>query len=360
MHSMKRTYITFIIFILSIASLCAKAVAASDPSLYRAQLPLASAESQPSNDELKMALAQVLSKLTNIPDIDKAPTWASSLTHAKEWMASYQYITAGNGGQLILQVDFDPTAINQLLKSKGQNVPTSGPSQQLLIWLVVENGEAPQLLGSASPYAKIIDAAAKQNALNIEWPLLDLSDLKALNAEAAREGDWTSIDAASKRYTHDSILLVHLSKGEGAQALWTSEWTLRAVKQNSDWAFSANDAAAALRGGMAELSSLMAQGAKTNVVSQSALPISPVQVIVYGVGDLTALGGLKNNLQQLTPVQDIEVVEVSPDEVILNINAQGGSAALQQAIADQMPTLVATEASDQNSPSGALVYQWTP
>ncbi len=344
------------------ASLCATAVAASDSSLYRAELPIISAESEPSSDELKMALAQVLSRLTNIQDIDKAPAWAYSLNHAKDWMSSYQYIPADNGGQLVLQVDFDPTAIAQLLKSKGQNIPTTGPPQRLLIWLVVENAAQQQLLGSASAYAKIIDAEAKQNSISTEWPLLDLSDLNALSAEAAWRGDWSSISAASKRYVHDGTLLVHLSKGDGAQALWTSEWTLKTAKQNVDWAFSANDAAGALRGGTAELSSMMSQGVKTSVaaVSQASLPVSPVQVVVYGIADLTALDGLKNNLQQLAPVQDIEVVEVSPDEVILNINAEGGSAALQQAIADQVLTLVKTESTDQNSASDALIYQWAP
>lgn len=362
---MKRIYTSLIIFILFIANLYINATAASDTSLYRAQLPIVSAESEPSNDELKMALAQVLSKLTNISDIDKSPAWASSLTHAKDWMSSYQYIPADSGGQLILQVDFDPTAVAGLLKSKGQNVPAAAPSQQLLIWLVVENDGQQQLLGSASAYAKTIDAEAKQKSITTEWPLLDLSDLKALSATQAWNGDWPSIQTASKRYTHDGIVLVHLSKsdGDGTQALWTSEWTLRTAKQNMDWAFTANDAASALRGGTAELSSMIAEGAAASIAAappQAPLPVSSVQVIVYGVADLSALDELKNTLQQLTPVQDIEVVEVSPDEVILNINAAGGSATLQQAIAEQLPNLVITQSTDQNSANDTLTYQWTP
>ena len=67
---MKRTYTSLVIFILFMASLCATVMAMTDPSLYRAQLPIINAESQPSNDELKMALAQVLSKLTNVQNID--------------------------------------------------------------------------------------------------------------------------------------------------------------------------------------------------------------------------------------------------------------------------------------------------
>lgn len=357
---MKITYTRLIIFILFMASLCATAMAMTDPSLYRAQLPIITAESQPSSDELKMALAQVLSKLTNVQNIDSDPAWTDSLNHAKDWMLSYQYIPANNGNPLTLEVDFDPGPISQLLKNKGHAIPNSGPPRRLLVWLAIENGEQQQLLGSGSTYTKTIDTQAKQKSIPTEWPLLDLTDLKALSFNQAWKGDWPSIDAASKRYTHDGILLVHLSKGDGDQALWTSEWTLKMGQQSVDWAFSGNDATAALQGGMAQLPVMMAQGSKSGVaaVAQAPLPVSQVEVVVYGIGDLSAMDGLKNNLQQLAPVQDIQVVEVSPDEVILNINAAGGRAALQQAIADNVMSLVKIEASDSSIKSDALTYQW--
>lgn len=361
---MKKTYTSLVIFALFMAFLCATAMAVNDPSLYRAQLPIISAESEPNSAELKVALAQVLSKLTNVQDIDKDPAWADSLKHAKDWMLSYQYIPANNGRPLTLEIDFDPSAISRLLKSKGQNIPTNNElPQRLLIWLAIENGEQQQLLGGGSSYAKIIDAEVQQKAINIntEWPLLDLGDLKALSFTQAWNGDWPSIDTASKRYTHDSILLVHLSKGDGEQSLWTSEWTLKTGQQSVDWTFSANTGANALRGGISQLPTMTAQGTKTNVAAaapQPPLPVSQVQVIVYGIGNLSAMDGLKNSLQQLAPVQDIEVVEVSPDEVILNINAAGGSTALQQAIAENVMTLVKTEATDANVNGDALIYQW--
>jgi predicted RecB family endonuclease len=116
----------------------------------------------------------------------------------------------------------------------------------------------------------------------------------------------------------------------------------------------------ALQGGMNQLSSVMTQGT-LNVAPalQAPLPVSLVEVVVYGISDLSAMDGLKNNLQQLAPVQDIEVVELSPDKVILNINAQGGSTALQQAIADNVTSLVKTQTTDDQSiKSDALIYQW--
>ena len=357
---MKKTYTSLVIFVLFMASLSATAVAMTDPTLYRAQLPIISAESQPSNDELKMALAQVLSKLTNVQNLDSDPAWTDSLNYAKDWMLSYQYIPASNGNPLTLEVDFDPASISQLLKSKGKSVPSSGLPRHLLIWLAIESSEQQQLLGSGSTYAKTVDTAAKQKSITTEWPLLDLTDLKALSFDQVWNGDWPSIDAASKRYIHEGILLVHLSKGDGDQALWTSEWTLRIGQRSVDWAFSGNDATAALQGGMAQLPSMMAQSAKSSVAAapQAPLPVSQVQVVVYGIGDLSAMDGLKNNLQQLAPVQDIEVVELSPDEVILNINAAGGRTALQQAIADNVTSLVKAQASDKTIKSDALIYQW--
>lgn len=218
---MKRTYTRFIIFILFLLSLSIRAVAENDPTLYRAELPIISVESAPTNDELKMALAQVLSKLTNVQDIATNSAWADSLNHAQDWMLSYQYIPASNGNPLTLQVDFDSTAISQLLKTK--NAPTT----------------------ASSP-----------------------------------------------------------------------------------------------------------------AVSQPSTAVSKVEVVVYGIGDVSALDGLKSSLQRLTPVQDIEVVEVSPDEVILNINAQGGRTALDQAINDQILTLSKTQSTDQNISNDALIYQW--
>lgn len=363
-QKMQKKCANIVIFMVLMLSLLSIAKAVNDPSLYRAQLPIISAESQPSNGELKMALAQVLSKLSNIPDIDKNPAWAASLNHAKDWMLSYQYIAANGSNPLILQVDFDPDAVSRLLKSKGQNVPSAvALPQQLLVWLGVDNGKEQILVGNSSqlPYVKIINAEASQKSINIEWPLLDLTDLKALSFDQAWSGDWSAIDTASKRYKHDGTLLVHLSKGPGDAALWTSEWTLKTAGKSVDWTFSANTAGDALNGGMAQLSLVMSKEVQKTPPAEvtKALPLGQVQVIVYGIGDLSAMDGLKSSLQALTPVQQVEVVELSPDEVIFNINCQGGSQALQQAIAAQVTTLVQlTPSTDANTSSDTLTYQW--
>ncbi len=358
---MKKTYTLVVIVSLFMVFISARVWAMADPSLYRAQLPIINAENQPSSDELKMALTQVLSKLTNIHGIDKDPSWADSLNRAKDWMLSYQYTTPSSGGQLFLQVDFDPVAITQLLKSKGQSIFSIGIPERLIIWLAVDNGKGQQLFsnGSQSVYAKTIDAQAEQKSISVQWPLLDLTDLKILNFNQVWAGDWPAINTASKRYNHDGILLVHLNKGQGAAALWASEWTLKTRECSVDWAFSSNDAESTLRGGMAQLSAVLGKSAKTSVpaVPQKPLaPLSEVQIIVYGVGDLSAMDALKSSLQQLTLVQDIEVVELSPDEVILKISCQGDKQALQEAIASQITKLIQSPGTDENSDT--LTYQW--
>ncbi|MBY0377780.1 MAG: DUF2066 domain-containing protein [Gammaproteobacteria bacterium] len=358
---MKKTYASIVIFIVLMISLWRVVQAVTDPSPYRAQLPIISAESQPSNEELKMALAQVLSKLTNLSDIDKNPAWADSLNHAKDWMLSYQYIAANGTNPLTLEIDFDPNAVSQLLKSKGKPVPSPIVlPQQLLVWLAVDNGDTQNLIGNGSslPYLKTINDQATQKSINIEWPLLDLTDMNALTFEEVWSGDWSAIDTASKRYQHDGILLISLSKGAGDTALWTSDWTLKTARKNMSWTFTANNAETALNGGMAQLSLMMSKGAETSLPKEAtkALPPGQVQVIVYGIGDLSAMDGLKSSLQALPPVQQVEVVELSPDEVIFNISCQGGSAALQQAIADQITTLV--QLTQSVAANDTLTYQW--
>lgn len=358
---MKKTYANIVVFILLVLSLCSVASAVIDPGPYRAQLPIISAESEPSNEELKMALAQVLSRLTNVQDIDKNPAWADSLNHAKDWMLSYQYIAANGTNPLTLEVDFDPNAISRVLKSKGQPVPNLIVlPQRLLVWLAVDNGDTQNLIGNGSqlPYLKIVSTQATQKSINVEWPLLDLTDLNALTFDQVWSGDWSAIDTASKRYQHDGILLISLSKGAGDAALWTSDWTLKTAHKKVDWTFTANNAEAALNGGMAQLSLMMSKGTAEMSATKPAppLPAGQVQVIVYGIGDLSAMDGLKSSLRALPPVQQVEVVELSPDEVIFNISCQGGSSVLQQVIADQVTTLVPLTPSVVTNDT--LTYQW--
>ena len=212
---MKKTYVIRVIFLAFMVWMVSLAQALTNSEVYKVQLPIITAESAPSDAELKVALAQVLGKLTGEQDIETNPSWSNSLNHAKEWMLSYQYIPANEMHPLILEVDFDPQAISNLLKSK-----------------------APASLATSTP----------------------------------------------------------------------------------------------------------------------SIPANQIQVIVYGIGDLSAMDGLKNSLRALPSVEQVEVTELSPDEVILNIRFQGGRAVLQQEIAEELNTLVpATQSSPSND---TLTYQW--
>lgn len=195
--------------------LISSAQALTNSEAYKAQLPIMTTESAPSDAELKVALAQVLGKLTGEQDIETNPSWTNSLNHAKDWMLSYQYIPANEMHPLILEVDFDPQAISNLLKSKA----------------------------------------------------------------------------------HPSV---------------------------------------------------------TSPVP--SVPASQIQVIVYGIGDLSAMDGLKSSLAALPSVEQVEVTELSPDEVILNITFQGGRAVLQQEIAEELNTLAPLTPS--TASDNTLTYQW--
>ncbi len=212
---MKKTYVSRVIFLTFMVWMISFAQALTNSQAYKAELPIITAESAPSEAELKVALAQVLGKLTGEQDIETNPDWTNSLNHAKDWMLSYQYIPANEMHPLILEVDFDPQAISNLLKSK-----------------------TPASVASSAP----------------------------------------------------------------------------------------------------------------------SVPANQIEVIVYGIGDLSAMDGLKSSLRALPSVEQVEVTELSPDEVILNIRFQRSRAVLQQEIAEELNTLVPVT---QSSPSNdTLTYQW--
>ncbi len=338
---------------------------ADSPSPYQAQLPIVTAESSPSADEIKVGLAQVLSRMTGEQDISNNPAWKETLSHAPDWMLSYQYSSSPTA-PLVVQIDFDPNAINQALKAKGKTPALNATQpQQLLVWLAIQNDSEQHLVGSSSQstYAHSLDTAADTRGLKLEWPLLDLTDLNVLTFDQVWNSDWSVIDTASKRYPHETVLLIRLSKGVGDGALWTSQWSLKTKTKITTWSFTANDADDALQGGIAQLASLMAQQpipTVTTATTEVGAAAAPVQLAIYGISDLSVLDGIKSNLQQLPGVQQVDVTELSPNEALLTIVCQGGSPALQQAIADQMHTLAKIQNPDSGSADNqdVLTYQW--
>ncbi len=226
----KQSFFCVCVFLLSL--FCSwTAQAEGQGSLYQARLSLAVPESEPSLPELKAALLQVLSAVNGQSISPDDPAFAASFKDPKQWLLSYQYIPATADQALSLELNFDPEAIQKILKKQ----------------------------------PKIQTAAVDTSALPRETAPMPV---------------------------------------------------------------------------------------------QESQP-SSVQMAIYGISDLSILDSLKASLAQLTPVKQVEVSELSPNQVLLTLSCQGGTQALQTAIAEQLANLTPITPNPDPSEPERLAYQWS-
>jgi len=146
------------------------------------------------------------------------------LQQAPRFVQSYRYRETPEG--LVLEVQFDARAVRRALIEQG--LPLWGRTRPLtLVWLVVQEGGERRLLGedSAHPALAAIRATARERALPLAFPLLDLEDQMALGVTDVWAGFVDRIARASQRYAPEAVLVGRLYR-DLAGSEWVGRWQL--------------------------------------------------------------------------------------------------------------------------------------
>ena len=345
----------FFCFIILTVLFCSPAMAVSVKDLYTAEVLVPSAGNAGLAQNAKAGLLQVLVRVSGSTDVEQNPTISAALANPADYYYQYGYDATDrtltvDGHQVparILKIAFEPSAIAKLLRDAG--LPVWGSNRPtVLAWVAVSDASGRRILTDNDKNAELLslEDEAKRRGLPLLFPLLDLEDTSTVSTAEVWGLFLDRIDAASARYNPDVVLAARIQQDASGQ--WTGTWSYRVDnkwQELSDSAFTSNDLIDAMVDKLAD------QLARRYAVGSSR---GNMLLKVEGINNLEDYAAVTKYLQSLTPVVDLNVVDVNGNEALFRISSDGSSQQLIQII-NLDHNLLLLSPGDANNP---VQYRW--
>ncbi|QLH43951.1 MAG: DUF2066 domain-containing protein [Coxiellaceae bacterium] len=284
------------------------------------------------------------------------------IKNAANYVVSYSYYTTpgpDNKNQLVLQVKFDADGINQLLQNA--QVPFAGKQHRLtLVWVTIPSQQNTIILGANvdNPVVGNLQSSAKNHNVDILLPLMDLQDMNDVSVADVQNLNPSGAIAAAQRYGANSVLLGSFTP-RGQQ--WDSNWLLEMDGTVQHWQLTGDSPAQIIDRLMTNLSNIISS--QSQVLSAGGNK-QVVRLRITNVNGIDDYAAVTNYLRTLSPVNDVAVVNVNPQDITVDVTTTGGQNALIQALSVSQQ-LVAEQTSpaptEQTSNVDATpTYRWSP
>lgn len=304
------------------AFLSAPSYATPIQDLYSARIEVPAEADHDYHLYLRSAFEQVVVKLTGNSQALKQFSAFRDEDFASA-LKSYSYL--GN----TLVINLEPESINRWLSAA--KLPIWGVERPLLlVWVSMQDAQPARLIGAdgLEPIISLLTTSAQQYALPIELPLLDLKELEKISLQTLAEKNWAVLAQVGQTYRAAGHLILSLRQDPETQA-WTSSWAIKVGAQEFQWEETASNLTEAINHGLEKSHHELAQ---VYARSDSTTP-EVVQVVIDNIRDYTAYEKALAYLKKLPPVQHIQILEVAADRVVYQLQLNGGTDALQQAVA---------------------------
>ncbi len=318
----------WLLLCLSWTNVCGAAVV---PWLYDVEVPV---ENQTSSARLKasrVALLQVLTRLTGLVHVPRYPQIVRALGAPDLYYSQFRFVAGpvsvfNNGVEapLSLRIQFEPRSVLRLIKDSA--LPIWGSNRPLVVaWVVVERGIEREIIatGSTHPLALALQQRAEERGLPILYPLLDLEDQIKVDPAVVWGRMSQILLPASERYGADIVLVGRIQTlGEGSWATNWEFWLDGLVIPLDRRDFEATLSAAAVVDLIAdELTQRYA-----------VLGREPRQILlgVSGVASPADYGNLLNYLEALEFVDGVNVAQINADHLGLIVTTRAEPEQLQR------------------------------
>ncbi len=297
-------------------------------TLYTAEVPLDPNASQPREDAYRMALYDVLLKVSGATLANDPVRMETLFPEPALFVVQFQ---PGQDDTLI--VTFDGAAIETVLRNAGQTV--WGSERPLtLVWLAIDwGGGEREILAAADTAEDQIDtllnaertellrerlaAIAERRGLPIVLPLLDSEDLERVTYADIRGGFDEVILAASERYQANSILIGVVD----AEAVEPNRWRYYFGPDRRDW-----------RGEPEQIVPLVADMLAAEFAIQGDAPLRTVALTVAGVDTVDAYADLQARLREIRVIERLAIERVDGDRISYSVDVRGGGERLGRAL----------------------------
>jgi len=342
-----------------------QAVAVVVDQLYEVEVPIADQSPDARTRAFKVALGQVVVRLTGDARAPNAPDLAPLMRSPQRFVAEFAYVTLNAepgtpamatgpaaAPTIRLAVRFEGPALVQALRDAGRAV-LGRERPRTLFWLVLDEGGERDLVGVEDADAFI--GAAADRGLPLAFPALDAADRAALSAADVAVQDELKIGAASARASANG-LAAEAWLGAlvwRAPRAWQGRFTFGIALDGTTERF---EAKAATLDGLAAAAMDRVAAALAARYAVAGSELLSIELAVEGVSDLRGYAGVTELLEGMSIVRRVEVVGVQHDLLELKLTFIGGAAALERSIALDPRFARSVEAAR----PGALRYRYAP
>lgn len=360
-----KSSLTLLVLLLVVAQ---KLDAVTLENLYQAEVLSESQSDAQRRIDASEGLSQVLTRVSGRSDILQNPVIVAALKTPEQYYSEFSYarVEAVNDEAValpqpgldplraetprqIMRIRFAPSLIAKILREA--DLPVWGSNRpSVLSWMAIDDESGRQVLGEANPslFAKTLNQAARARGVPLLLPLWDLEDSRGVSSSEIWGRFLGRIEAASKRYSPDKILVFRAESEFSNQ--WRGDWSLGEGGQwRSGTVYGESQAqlATALVGVLASV--LSEQYAVTSTRSE-------VRLTVEGITEIQDYAEVSRYLEGLTQVMSVQPVRILTDMVEFKLRSEGEVQQIIDVIAlDRKLTLLRLDES-----SSTLWYRWTP
>lgn len=317
----------WLLLCLSWTNVCGAAVV---PWLYDVEVPVENQSSSARHEASRVALLQVLTRLTGLVHVPRYPQIVRALSAPDLYYSQFRFVAGpasvtnnGVGTPLSLRIQFEPRSVLRLIRDSA--LPIWGSNRPLVVaWVVVEQGIEREIIatGSTHPLALALQQRAEERGLPILYPLLDLEDQIKVDPAVVWGRMSQVLLPASERYGADIVLVGRIQAlGEGSWATsWEFWWDGLIIPLERRDVAATLSAAAVVDLIVDELTQRYA-----------VLGREPRQILlgVSGVASPADYGNLLNYLEALEFVDGVNVAQINADHLGLIVTTRAEPEQLQ-------------------------------
>lgn len=188
-------------------------------------------DEQTNRDLQKVALAEVLVKVSGNTEVANDPVIKKALVKSREYLVKQSQENIDD--ERHLHVSFNEKKVNRLLRSSEFGVWSQNRPQQVL-WLVVDEDFSRSVKGEGDvDYADFITAIkdqAKKRGVPVLFPVMDLDDQLQVSSSDLWGQFTDPVELASARYAADNYIIAKIIKQNDDYQL---SWTMYGRNNNS-------------------------------------------------------------------------------------------------------------------------------
>lgn len=345
---MKKLLLSMLVFFLGWTTLAVHA--ATINSLYHADVPVATQSTEERAKATQQGLAQVLIKLSGSRQVIDNPTIKAKLTAAENLVEQFGYERSQIDKPYLLQLDFDPKAINHVLQAAhvsvwGQNRPL------ILAWVEYEVPNKPAEIIS-DPNHDIIIALkqqAERRGLPFVVPQMDVTDLSHVSVNDIVTMQIPILANAAKRYGNDAMLIGRIF--QLANGRYSGQWKLVEGTNQTAWETDGDT--------LPNVIAAVVDRAADTLASQYAIVLtnaasSKLTVKISGITEQNDFADVMRYLKHLPPVADVTLLNALEDAVVLSVSVRGTKQTFGQSVSGEQSLTPLADGSD----PAVLLYHW--